>query len=83
MSFLRVSPFPEQTDRSRPDGDVSGKLGCIAFTEVMKSGHQREKLRNLSEAKRASMVDLFVPTLNFSCIICFKRSQRWPVHGAR
>lgn len=42
-----TSPRGWETDRSRPACDDSIKLRCIAFTGVMKSGHQREKPRKL------------------------------------
>lgn len=42
-----TSPRGWETDRSRPACDDSSKLRCIAFTGVMKSGHQRgKKTRN-------------------------------------
>lgn len=45
-----TSPRGWETDRSRPACDDSSKLRCIAFTGVMKSGHQRGKRRNQSAA---------------------------------
>lgn len=42
----KTSPRGWETDRSRPACDDGSKLRCIAFTGVMKSGHQRGKPRN-------------------------------------
>lgn len=45
LLVCNTSPRGWGTDRSRPACDDSSKLRCIAFTRVMKSGHQRGKPR--------------------------------------